>query len=162
YRDPQAFGDLVLADFTALIDELFPEGTVPDALEREAAKHHAFAAHRSQLCVGRQTQMAQLDAFVKGDGAPLVVLAEPGLGKSTLLAAWAVSHRASSPETLILENYVGASEESANWTAMLRRIMRELDRRLDLGLQIPDAADVLPPAFADALAQAARRCRVVL
>lgn len=37
FRDPTALGNLVLADFTALIDRLFPESAIPDPLQVEGA-----------------------------------------------------------------------------------------------------------------------------
>ncbi|MGO9274889.1 MAG: DUF4062 domain-containing protein [Terriglobia bacterium] len=36
YPDPKTLGELVLKDMTGVIDRLFPEGTKPDALDREA------------------------------------------------------------------------------------------------------------------------------
>ena len=47
YADPKAFGELVLADLGAVVDRLFPEGSQPDPLEREAREHEAFARSRA-------------------------------------------------------------------------------------------------------------------
>jgi hypothetical protein len=52
YRDPQVLGKLILTDFTALIDRLFPEGFNPDSVEREAAEHRAFAESRTRVYIG--------------------------------------------------------------------------------------------------------------
>src|SRR5438128_167519 len=43
YFDPKALGELVLADLTHFINELFPEGSQPDPLDSEAMDHEAYA-----------------------------------------------------------------------------------------------------------------------
>lgn len=46
YADPRTLGELALADLTAVIETLYPAGSEPDPLAREAAEHEAFAASR--------------------------------------------------------------------------------------------------------------------
>jgi hypothetical protein len=48
YRDPQELGAWVLTDLTAIIDDLFPEGSQPDPLAQEAMLHEAFAKERAR------------------------------------------------------------------------------------------------------------------
>jgi nephrocystin-3 len=86
YRNPAALGDLVLADLTAVIDQLFPEGSQPDPLDREAMDHEAYAQSRERVYIGRPEYFAKLDAHADGTGdQPLVILGESGCGKSALL-----------------------------------------------------------------------------
>jgi len=187
YADPQALGRLVLADLSAVIDRLYPEGSQPDPLEREAAEHEAFARSRARIYIGRQEYFDRLDAHVQGDEPPLVVLGESGSGKSALLASWALRYRASLTEVASpartsawrrlvgrfaqgrsdqeqppLLHFIGASPASVDWAAMLRRILGELERRFDLHLEIPDRPEALRATFANALHMAAARGRVVL
>lgn len=88
YPDAKALGQLVLADFTALINRLYPEGEQPLPLERERMDHEAFARSRASVYIGRQEYFDRLDAHVADDGPPLVVLGESGSGKSALLSNW--------------------------------------------------------------------------
>ena len=180
YRDPVELGQLVLRDMTALIDRLYPEGSGPDPLDREAAEHEAFAASRAGVYIGRQTYFDRLDAHAQGDGPPLVVLGASGSGKSALLANWALRYREAHPEDLVLMHFIGASPHSADWAAMLRRIMGEFKRRFDIQAgtlqrmidkfrfgydvqaEIPSEPDSLRAAFANWLHRAAARGRVVL
>jgi hypothetical protein len=162
YSDPRALGKLVLADLAAVIDRLFPVGSEPDPLEREAAEHEAFARSRSGVYVGRPEYVSRLDAHAIGDGPPLVVVGESGSGKSALLANWARSFRATHPDALILLHFIGASSTSTDWAAMVRRIIGELSRRLGFAIEIPDKPDALRLAFANALHMAAAKARVVL
>jgi hypothetical protein len=53
YPDPKALGELVLADLTRVINELFPEGSQPAPLDREAMDHEAYAQSRERVYIGR-------------------------------------------------------------------------------------------------------------
>jgi len=162
YRDPTELGQLVLQDLTAVIDRLYPEGSQVELLDREANDHEVFAASRARVYIGRQEYFDRLDAHVRGDDPPLVVLGESGSGKSALLANWALRYRASLSEQPPILHFIGVSPASADWAAMLRRIMGELQRRFDLQLEIPDEPDALRAAFANCLHMAAARGRLVL
>ena len=162
YSDPQALGEMVLADLTAAIDQEFPPGTEPDPLDAEAAEHEAFAVSRSRVYIGRKEYFARLDDHAAGDGEPLVVLGESGSGKSALLANWALAYGAAHPDQPLLVHFTGASAYSADWAALLRRIMGELKRRFDIDGEIPTKPDALRAEFANWLHMAAARGRVVL
>jgi hypothetical protein len=162
YRDPQELGQLVLDDLTGVINALFPEEQKLDPLDREAAEHEAFAASRAGVYIGRQEYFDQLDKHAAGDGPPLVVLGESGGGKSALLANGALQYRRQHTDELLITHFIGASPYSADWAAMLRRIMGEFQRRFGIKLEIPDKPDALRLAFANSLQMAAAQGRVVL
>jgi len=162
YPNPQALGRLVLEDLTRIINDLYPEGTEPAPLDREAAEHEAFAQSRARVYIGRQECFDRLDEHAAGDGPPLVVLGESGSGKSALLANWALRYRDQHPDELVIMHFIGASPYSADWAAMVRRIMGELKRRFGIQGDIPDKPDELRLAFANWLHMAAVRGRVVL
>lgn len=162
YPDPRALGELVLTDMRAIIDRVYPEGTKPDALEREAAEHDAFARSRAAVYIGREGYFTRLDAHARSSGLPLVVVGDSGAGKSALLANWAFRYRAARPGELVLMHFIGASPSSADWAAMLRRVMAELQRSLGFEEEIPDEPVALRLAFARWLYMAAHRERVVL
>jgi tetratricopeptide (TPR) repeat protein len=162
YRNPQELGQLVLDDLTRVINTLFPEEQKLDPLDREAAAHEAFAASRAGVYIGRQEYFDRLDAHAAGDDPPLVVLGESGGGKSALLANWALKHRQEHPDSLLIQHFIGASPYSADWAAMLRRIMGEFQRRFGIKLEIPDKPDALRLGFANSLHMAAAQGRVVL
>ena len=136
YVDLQTLGRLVLEDLTGIINRLFPEGSQPDPLDREAAEHEAFARSRTGAYIGRREYFAALDAHAAGDGPPLVVLGESGLGKSALLANWAMRYRAAHPDELLLMHFIGATPASADWAAMVRRILCATQRSLRQVLEL--------------------------
>ena len=188
---------------TAVIDRLFPAGSQLDPLDREAAEHEAYARSRavvevrpgefSGVYIGRREYLDLLTAHARGDGPPLVVLGDSGMGKSALLANWALQYQASfTPEAppppppkrsfwgrvkealkpaasspaeaplVLLMHFIGAGPTSADWAAMLRRLLGEMQRRFDIPQEIPDQPDALRLAFANCLSMAAAKGRVVL
>ena len=164
FHAAQDLGELVLADFTRLIDRLFPQNEPPDPLDREAAMHEAFASSRARVYVGREEYYDRLDGQARGDGPPLVVLGASGLGKSALLANWVMRYRAAHPDEFVFVHFLGASPASADWASMVRRLLREFNRRLRMTMPIPDRPEELRKSFADALrrAGAAHRVAIVL
>ena len=64
YSDAKALGAQVLSAFTALIDNLYPEGEQPSPLERERTAHEAFARSRASVYIGRQEYFDRLDGHV--------------------------------------------------------------------------------------------------
>ena len=163
YTDPKALGELVLKDLTEVIDRLYPEGSQPDPLDREAMDHEAFAQSRERVYIGRPEYFERLDAHGDGsDDQPLVVLGESGSGKSALLANWVARYREKHPDLLIVQHYIGATPYSADWAQMVRRIMGELKRRFGIQQEIPDKPEELRSAFPNWLYMAAAKGRMVL
>jgi tetratricopeptide (TPR) repeat protein len=172
YPDPAILGQWVLEDLTVAINQMYPPEEAPGPLDRDAAEHEAFARSRavvevrpgvfSGVYIGRPEYLARLDEHAAGDGSPLVVLGASGSGKSALLANWALRYRREHPDVLVVLHFIGATPYSADWAAMLRRVMGELKRHFAIDQEIPDKLDVLRAAFANWLSMAAARGRVVL
>lgn len=163
YPNPRGLGELVAADLTALVDALFPEGSTPSPLERERAEHNAFAATRTGVYVCRQAYMDVLDTHATDSGGqPLLVVGESGSGKSALLANWARRHEQDHPNRIVVTHFVGGSTGSANWQAMVRRLIGELAARFGFEVEIPTEPDLLRQKFAETLARADARGGAVL
>jgi tetratricopeptide (TPR) repeat protein len=71
-------------------------------------------------------------------------------------------YRAVHPDTFVFVHFLGASPASADWTALVRRFLRELNRRFHMTVPIPDQAEALRKSFADALRMAGAMHRVVM
>lgn len=164
YNEPQQLGQWILEDFTALINELFPEDQKLDPLDRDAADHEAFAQSRAKVYIGRKEYFDRLHEFVEtvSGGKGLVVLGESGSGKSALLANWAYRYQNAHPNDLLMMHFIGATPYSSDWAAMLRRIMGEFKRHFGIEQEIPDKPDALRSAFANWLHMAAAKGRVIL
>jgi tetratricopeptide (TPR) repeat protein len=164
YADPQTLGALIRADLTAVIDQCFPEGALPNNLEREAVEHESFARSRTSVYIRRQSYFDHLDRHAEGDGPPLVVLGESGSGKSALLATWVAERRRADDGDFILAHFIGATPVSANWAVMLQRLLHEFNRRFDLNVDISKIRkpEALRLAFGDVLYRAATKSRIIL
>jgi nephrocystin-3 len=163
YADPKALGELVLKDFTELIDRLFPENEISDPLEREAFGHEVFAQCREKVYIGRPEYFERLDIHAESNGTePLVILGESGSGKSALLANWVAHYREKHPDIPIIQHYIGATPYSSDWAAMLRRIMGELKRKFDIGQEIPNKSEELRSTFPNWLYMAGAKGRAIL
>ncbi|MEF9438413.1 MAG: NACHT domain-containing protein, partial [Candidatus Mariimomonas ferrooxydans] len=162
YPGHKELGELVLQDLTDVINTLYPEGPQPDSLARDSADHEAFAQSRAGVYIGRKEYFRRIDEHINSDNQPLVILGESGSGKSALIANWVKQYRAKHPKDFLLMHFIGASPYSADWAAMLRRIMGEFKSRFDIQQDIPDKPDELRSAFANWLNMAAAKGRVIL
>ncbi|HWM25822.1 MAG TPA: DUF4062 domain-containing protein [Chthoniobacterales bacterium] len=164
YPDPKSLGQMVLEDLTNAIDEDFPPENVPTALESEVLAHEAFARSRALSYIGREKYFAQLDEYVAKPFSELglVVVGESGGGKTALLANWISHHRRNFPDDIVLAHYVGATADSVDSVAMLRRFVSELAGPLGIDTEENNEPQKLRAAFFDALHASAGRQRVVL
>jgi tetratricopeptide (TPR) repeat protein len=162
YSDAHALGELVLADLQGVIDRLFPEATAPDPLAREAAEHEGIAESRARVYIGRPEYFSRLDGQVHGEGPPLVVIGESGVGKSALLANWALRYREQHRDEPVIMHFIGASASSANWAALVRRLLGEFQHWFGIERDIPTQPDDLRGVLDDWLPYVAAAGRVVL
>lgn len=158
----KTFGKMVLEDLWEVIDNNFPEKDIPSLLEREQMRHEAFVQSRARVYIGRDEYFKRLDDHVESSDSPLVILGESGSGKSALIANWANTYRDNHPDDFLLMHFIGASPYSADWAAMLRRIMGEFKQKFNIQQDIPDKPDELKSAFANWLHMAAAKDRIIL
>lgn len=161
YADARELGEQVLEDFTNVIERLYPRESV-SSVDREAAAQESFAASRSRVYICRPAYFDHLNQAAAGAGDPLILTGDPGIGKSALLANWALEYRRAHPDQAVILYFIGAYPAGAHWAAMIRRLTAELSSLFQLQLTLPGDADELPSAFADALHRAAARGRFVL
>jgi len=162
FTTPEDLETAVLADVTAVIDELFPEDEVPDPVERERLTHEAFGYELAAGFVERPDLLATLDSHAAGDGAPLLVTGESGSGKSALLAYWSRQYARAHVEVPVITHFCGASAAASDWVALCRRVAAELEPATGVTAGLPDDPAELKGAFRDLLFRAAAAKRFVL
>lgn len=162
YPDAKALGEMVLMDLTTVINKLYPEGSQPDPLDREASEHRLFAQSRAKVYIGRNEYFEKLNDHIIGDCQPIIITGESGSGKSALLSNWALRFSKDNPDSFLIMHFIGASPYSADWASMLRRIMGELKRRFKIQQEIPEKSDDLRSAFANWLSMASAKGRVII
>ncbi len=161
YGDPVSLGQLVLRDFSALVDRLFPSHEPPTPLDREADEQEAIVARLSTLYLPRRNYFDRLDAYADGDGPPVVVIGESGSGKSALLANWIVRRRSRSSEELVLSHFIGATSLTDANSIMLR-LIGELRRSLDIKHPLPATPEAARTEFGNWLSLAAAKRPLVI
>jgi tetratricopeptide (TPR) repeat protein len=144
YFNSAELSKLVLEHLTQVINRLFPEGSQPTRLEKEAWEHEAFARSRTLAYIPRRADFQRLEEHVASEEAlPLVIVGESGIGKSALLANWALDYRQRQPQAKVIFHFIGSSPYSTDVVTMLKRIMGELKQHYPLALsqEIPAAPE---------------------
>lgn len=108
-----------------------------DELTTERLLHEQFVESHSRLFVGRGNLMNQLmtycDANTPGTPSiPLVVIGEPGAGKTSLMCSFALQYAASmkdNDDAFVLYHFVGAAPGSTNIRHVLTRLVHEITLR---------------------------------
>ncbi len=161
YRDPQAFARRLERDLWKLLDAEFPADAVPDAFEREAMRHEAYAAPRRRLYLGGERCIRALTRAVAAGRPRVLIEGASGGGKSALLANALEAHRKSCPKDLIHVHYLGASADAADPHALVRRLIESIRRTTGSGDAVPadpqEMLDSLPTWLATASAWVGKR-----
>ena len=133
YASPEDLGRQVLAELTAMLDQLFPADEVPDPVERETDAHRAFGAARQAGHIDRPQVEAALDQYVDGTAPPLVLHGPTGSDVTPLVARWGARRGA-------LVHHVGATSDASDWRVLAARAIAALDPTVDVALLPDDAA----------------------
>jgi len=125
----EEFGNAVLNDLWQAIEEEYPE-TIheTDPFVAEQNLHSHFEAHRTRLFIGREDILNSLEEYIHNDtiSKALMLVGEPGSGKSALMAMAAKILREKYPDCFTLSRYVGASPTSMDIYKLLRNINEEI------------------------------------
>ena len=106
-----------------------------DALAAEIAAHTRFGAERAQGFLGRPEELAAIVKYAAdatAAGRPLLIVGDAGSGKSSLMAQAARRIAETSPQTLVVQRFLGATAASADPALSLRGLCHEIYRRCDL------------------------------
>jgi tetratricopeptide (TPR) repeat protein len=125
YGSPEHLGDALLADFTALIERLYPAAEGSERGTHADAVHAAFTRARFGLHVPRPAVEAALDDAAAGP--PLLVTGPPGAGASSLVANWATRWAAAHPAGCVLVHHCDAGAEAADFRSLAARVVAALD-----------------------------------
>ena len=166
--DLQAFGARVYEQILESIDAEFglAIGEGLDEFGEESAAMEAFVETRVERYVvgSRKEVFDQLSqhAGAEGGNGYLVVVGEPGSGKSAMLGKFYRDYLESNPNDLVIPHFVGASAASTNARQVLRRLSHELALSAGITDEIPDDFDKLRETFTSFLEQAASKRHVVI
>lgn len=119
-----------------------------DPRVREAQAHQEFGAVRAAVFAGREGELDRIERYVREGGpAPLLVIGEPGSGKSALMARAAAAVDRWLPGARTFVRFVGATPESVDGRTLLRHLWEALGG-LDPPASFPELARGLPARLA--------------
>lgn len=161
YADPQALAKRLERDLWKVLDQEFPADSIPDAFEREAMRHEAYAEPRRRLYMGGDRYVKAIAQALAVGRQRVLVEGASGGGKSALLANWLEAHRHSHPKDLVHEHYLGASADAAEPHALVRRLAERIRRQTASAEEVAsdphELLDSLPTWLATASAWAAKK-----
>jgi hypothetical protein len=165
----EAFGSRVYLDLQSTVEAEFGAAAPAaiDEFDEENSAMESFIESRVERYVvgSREPVFAELRRHAAGSegSGVLLVVGEPGSGKSALLGRFCREHaERAAGSGLLVSHFVGATATSTNIRQMLRRLCRELHAGAGSTAGVPEDWDELQKAFAAALAAAAASRRVAL
>jgi hypothetical protein len=163
------FGERVYAQVLESIDAEFglATGEGLDEFADENASMEAFVETRVERYVvgSRKDVFDQLLEHARGQEAGngfLIVVGEPGSGKSAMLGKFYRDYLESNSHDLVIPHFVGASAASTNVRQVLRRLSHELAMSAGITDGIPDDFDKLRETFGTFLEKASASRHVVI
>ncbi len=135
-----------------------------DSHQSEEQTHHDFGAERRRSFTGRRDELDAISRYLRSDTArPLLVIGDPGIGKTALLAEAAYRAGAQAGGRPVIARFIGATPRSADPRTLVDDLRRSLP---GLAGRVEDTPPVglpaLAEAFRDALAAVPPRSGLVL
>ncbi len=150
FRDPTSLGEAVYDALMEIIERDFADAAPPTPLDQERARHEAFAASRRQAYIPNAEYLVSMNAWLAEEHAkPLVIYAESGSGKSSLVSFWTEQLRRRQPELPIVEHYVGIGAGDSDHLGIIRHVMEEIQDRFDRSEELPSKPEDLERDFAN-------------
>ena len=165
YATPEDLAKIVERQFDTMIDQLYPEAATPDQVTQERLSHEAHARSKLFACIDRPAHMGAINAFgstADHEGRGLVITGESGVGKTTILAAWARGWAKCHSDHYLFQHYFGATPQSSSPEGFLARLLSELKDRYGIADGVPTDPEKLREALPLWLAQTAGKGRIAL
>ena len=131
----EIFRDHILKYLKSSITQQLNRIAQGGVLEKAKREHYSFLQERIKIFVGQHEVLENIEGYIKGSSlAPLIIHAESGMGKTSLMAK-AIDHTNKASLGNVIYRFVGASENSANIRGLLISILREIDTKVAEELQ---------------------------
>lgn len=109
-----------------------------DFLTEEENYHESFAESRLYSYVERDKFVNEMITYAKSKSEePLLVTGTSGIGKSSLMAAFARRYSQLYPGDILIEHYIGASPTSTGMKSTIRRLCLILKNRFNFEEEVP-------------------------
>ena len=124
YGTIEELGESIKRDFTAMLDEVYPESEAPTEVERERFNHQAYADFMLNNIYEPE------EIFIKEikDISRLALTGPQGIGKSALVSYLVKQYREENKNAFIFEHFVGVG--SFNAYGVIQRLYNEINEKL--------------------------------
>lgn len=147
FSTPEELGRAISSALREIIATDFADAHPRSPLEIERSRHVAFSLDRRRAYIPNGSALARLDDHALSEDPPLVLFAESGSGKSSLLAYWADRLRRTRPEFFIVEHYVGTGAAATEHHEIIRHLCAEIKEEFGRTEEIPTTPARLETAF---------------
>lgn len=133
YRSPSHLGEQIEAAFLSLLDSLFPDKSL-EPWEKDQLLQQSYLHRLQHSYIPDEPTFSALEDWLSGPStAPLVVLGEPGSGKSALLANW-MAYQSKKEERVYDPVFfsVGGGSGQCSWSTVAESLARQIIRLYDL------------------------------
>lgn len=139
YKSIEDLGEKVEQEILTFLDQTFPLSFLPDDFQRIKKGHEDFLTARTRAYIARQVYFDNITNHVVSKTEPLVITAEPGMGKTSLIANWMSDYRKKHPDSFTFIHFCGSTPDSSNPYDLLKRLFHELKKNLGLEKDLPDS-----------------------
>ena len=159
YRDLESFGEQVYRDLCGAVDRLVSRTPQLDPTAEERANQCFLAQRHAANVVSRPDPEKQLDEAAARGGLTLIT-GEPGVGKTSLLSAWALGHYEDKDRYIFLY-FLGESSDR-DWEQPARQLIAEVKEHFSLDYPTPGTREELRRAVHIVLNMAAKKGKLCL
>jgi tetratricopeptide (TPR) repeat protein len=149
FDDVSELGRQVYEYLVEVINRDFAGAAPPTPLESERSRHRAFAESRRHAYIPNPSYLMALNTWLNDTSSPLVIYAESGSGKSSLVSFWCEQMRRRRPDLPIVEHYVGVGAGDSDHLGIIRHVIDEIKARFDRNEEIPSKPEDLERDFAN-------------
>ncbi len=149
FRDPGTLGEMVYDALVEILDRDFANTGPPTPLEEERSRHTAFATSRRHAYIPNPEYLKRLSEWFAAEEPPLVIYAESGSGKSSLVSFWCEQLRRRHPELPVIEHYVGIGAGDADHLGIMRHVMEEIRERFERTDELPSNPEAIELEFSN-------------
>jgi hypothetical protein len=115
--------------------------------DREYAQHETFMLTHSRVNVGAGRFCRDMDALLAADDTPVVITADSGGGKSSMLTQWILKYHQRRANALVLYHFVGSPAHSTDYMNVLHRFMTDIKTYCHLAEDVPSTSTNLQKKF---------------
>jgi preprotein translocase subunit SecA/nephrocystin-3 len=135
YDSPEDLGQQVEKAFLMLLNELYPD-TPLSQLEKDRMLQQAFLHSRTNTYIADRSNYKVLDNYLdSGSQHYFVITGESGMGKSSLIANWLLTHIDDS-QINIIYHFVGHGNEEGDYHYIQERLVNEISSLYQLPLEV--------------------------